>query len=155
MARAARARRITRLGLRARFTIAFAVGGLVLSALLAAVTYGLVRENIVRQRETSATRQVYLNARFIRDILRTAGANPTDVLDGLQTPVHHSVVDMVALDDALTRLAESDPRASRIVELKFFGGLSIEETAVGLWIGHATVERDCIMARAWLRQKLE
>jgi signal transduction histidine kinase len=86
MARAASARRITRLGLRARFTIAFALGGLVLSAILSVVTYGLVRENIVRQRETSATRQVYLNARFIRDSLRTAGANPTDLLDGLQTP---------------------------------------------------------------------
>lgn len=86
MARAARARRIARLGLRARFTIAFALGGLVLSAILSAVTYGLVRENIVRQRETSATRQVYLNARFIRDSLRTAGANATDLLDGLQTP---------------------------------------------------------------------
>lgn len=75
-----------RLGLRARFTIAFALGGLVLSALLAAVTYGLVRENIVRQRETSATRQVFLNANFIRDSLRTAGLQPVELLDGLQTP---------------------------------------------------------------------
>ena len=86
MARAARTRRIMRLGLRARFTIAFALGGLVLSALLAAVTYGLVRENIVRQRETSATRQVFLNANFIRDSLRTAGLQPSQLLDGLQTP---------------------------------------------------------------------
>src|SRR5688572_15948921 len=75
-----------RLGLRARFTIAFALGGLILSALLAAVTYGLVRENIVRQRETSATRQVFLNANFIRDSLRTAGLQPSQLLDGLQTP---------------------------------------------------------------------
>ena len=75
-----------RLGLRARFTIAFALGGLVLSALLAAVTYGLVRENIVRQRETSALRQVFLNANFIRDSLRTAGLQPSQLLDGLQTP---------------------------------------------------------------------
>ena len=86
MERAARTRRIMRLGLRARFTIAFALGGLVLSALLAAVTYGLVRENIVRQRETSATRQVFLNANFIRDSLRTAGLQPSQLLDGLQTP---------------------------------------------------------------------
>lgn len=86
MARAARTRRLMRLGLRARFTIAFALGGLLLSALLAAVTYGLVRENIVRQRETSATRQVFLNANFIRDSLRTAGLQPSQLLDGLQTP---------------------------------------------------------------------
>lgn len=81
-----------RLGLRARFTVAFALGGLVLSMLLAAVTYGLVRENILRQRETSATRQVYLNAGFIRDSLRTAGANPSALLDGLQTPFGASPV---------------------------------------------------------------
>src|SRR3954454_14794055 len=92
MARAARTRRIMRLGLRARFTIAFALGGLVLSALLAAVTYGLVRENIVRQRETSATRQVFLNANFIRDSLRTAGLQPSRLLDGLQTPTGASPI---------------------------------------------------------------
>ena len=92
MPRAAAARRITRLGLRARFTVAFAVGGLVLSAILAAVTFGLVRENIVRQRETSATSQVYSNARFLRDSLRTAGANPSVLLDGLQTPTGASPV---------------------------------------------------------------
>jgi signal transduction histidine kinase len=81
-----------RLGLRARFTIAFAVGGFVLSVLLAAVTYGLVRENIVRQRETNAIRSVYLNANFIRDSLRTAGLSPADLLDGLQTPTGASPV---------------------------------------------------------------
>jgi two-component system sensor histidine kinase MtrB len=86
MARRPNPRRIMRLGLRARFTIAFALGGLVLSALLATVTYGLVRENIVRQREASATRQVYSNARFIRDSLRTAGVNPAETLEGLETP---------------------------------------------------------------------
>jgi len=75
-----------RLGLRARFTIAFALGGLLLSVLLAIVTYGLARENLVRQRETSATRQVYSNARFIRDSLRTAGVNPAQTLEGLETP---------------------------------------------------------------------
>jgi len=84
--RAERARRIFRLGLRARFTVAFALGGLVLSALLASVTFGLARENIVRQRESSAQRQLFLDARVIRDSLRTAGVNPVDLLEGLQTP---------------------------------------------------------------------
>lgn len=92
MARRANPRRIMRLGLRARFTIAFALGGLVLSALLASVTYGLVRENLVRQRETSATRQVYSNARFIRDQLRTAGVNPSETLDFLEAPFGASPV---------------------------------------------------------------
>ena len=64
-------------------------------------------------------------------------------------------LDLLALHDALEELAKVDPQQSRIVELKFFGGLSIEETAEVLGIGHATVERDWKMARAWLRRKLE
>jgi RNA polymerase sigma factor (TIGR02999 family) len=64
-------------------------------------------------------------------------------------------LDVLALHEALEELATIDPQQSRIVELKFFGGLSIEETAEVLGIGHATVERDWKMARAWLRRKLE
>ena len=65
------------------------------------------------------------------------------------------VLDLLALHEALHELAVIDPQQERIVELKFFGGLSIEETAEVLGIGHATVERDWKMARAWLRRKLE
>ncbi len=61
----------------------------------------------------------------------------------------------LALHEALNELAKMDPQQGRIVELKFFGGLSIEETAEVMGIGHATVERDWKMARAWLRRKLE
>jgi len=64
-------------------------------------------------------------------------------------------IDLLALNEALEELAVIDPQQARIVELKFFGGLSIEETAEVLGIGHATVERDWKMARAWLRRKLE
>lgn len=64
-------------------------------------------------------------------------------------------LDLLALHEALKELAVIDPRQERIVELKFFGGLSIEETAEVLGIGHATVGRDWKMARAWLRRKLE
>lgn len=63
-------------------------------------------------------------------------------------------LDLLALHESLNELAEFDPQQSRIVELKFFGGLSIEETAEVLGVGHATVERDWKMARAWLRSKL-
>src|SRR5918992_2034177 len=63
-------------------------------------------------------------------------------------------IDLLALHEALNELSEVDPQQGRIVELKFFGGLSIEETAEVLGIGHATVERDWKMARAWLRIKL-
>ncbi|MEP6706414.1 MAG: sigma-70 family RNA polymerase sigma factor [Pyrinomonadaceae bacterium] len=64
-------------------------------------------------------------------------------------------LDVLALHEALEELATIDPQQSRIVELKFFGGLSIEETAEVMKLGHATVERDWKMARAWLRRKLE
>jgi RNA polymerase sigma factor (TIGR02999 family) len=66
-----------------------------------------------------------------------------------------SDLDVVALHEALEELATLDPQQERIVELKFFGGLSIEETAEVLGVGHATVERDWKLARAWLRRKLE
>ena len=64
-------------------------------------------------------------------------------------------MDLLALNEALDQLAKMDAQQSRIVELKFFGGLSIEETAEVLGIGHATVERDWKMARAWLRRQLQ
>jgi RNA polymerase sigma-70 factor (ECF subfamily) len=64
-------------------------------------------------------------------------------------------VDLLALNEALDELAKMDSQQSRIVELKFFGGLSIEETAEVLGVGHATVEREWKSARAWLRRRLE
>ena len=64
-------------------------------------------------------------------------------------------LDVLALHEALEELATVDPQQARIVELKFFGGLSIEETAVVMDLGHATVERDWKMARAWLRRQLD
>jgi RNA polymerase sigma factor (TIGR02999 family) len=63
--------------------------------------------------------------------------------------------DLMAVHDALNELAVIDPQQSRIVELRFFGGLSIEETAVVVGVGHATVERDWKLARAWLRRRLD
>lgn len=58
--------------------------------------------------------------------------------------------DLVALDDGLNALAEVDPRKSRAIELRFFGGLSIEEAALVLDVSPETVKRDCRLAKAWL-----
>ena len=69
--------------------------------------------------------------------------------------VQQPEVDLLALNEALEELKALDTQQERIVELRFFGGLSIEETAEVLGVGHATVERDWKMARAWLRRKLE
>jgi RNA polymerase sigma factor (TIGR02999 family) len=65
-----------------------------------------------------------------------------------------SDVDLVALDDALNALADIKPGHSRVVELRFFGGLTIEETAEVLGTSHATVERDWAFARSWLRREM-
>lgn len=64
-------------------------------------------------------------------------------------------IDLVALDEALTRLAALDPEQARLVELRYFGGLSIEETADAMDVSPATVKREWAMARAWLKQALE
>ena len=64
-------------------------------------------------------------------------------------------LDLLALDDALNRLAELDSQQSKLIELRFFGGLSIEETAVILNISPATVKREWTTARAWLQREMK
>ena len=63
-------------------------------------------------------------------------------------------VDIVALDEALERLAAIDPQQSRVVELKFFSGMSVEETAEVLGVSTRTVKRDWNVAKAWLRREI-
>ena len=63
-------------------------------------------------------------------------------------------MDIIALDDALNTLAALDSRQSRIVELRFFAGLSLEETSEVMGIGTATVQRDWTAARAWLHREI-
>lgn len=62
--------------------------------------------------------------------------------------------ELVALDEALNRLAEIDPRKGRVVEMRYFGGLSVEETAQVLGISPDTVMRDWRLAKTWLRREL-
>jgi RNA polymerase sigma-70 factor, ECF subfamily len=73
-----------------------------------------------------------------------------DALVGVRTPG----VDVVALDEALACLSEADPRKGRVVELRYFGGLSVEETAEALRISPETAKRDWKMAKAWLLREL-
>ena len=63
-------------------------------------------------------------------------------------------MNLVALDEALTKLAEMDQRKSRVVELKYFGGLTAEEAAEVLGVSEATVRHDWSMAKAWLRREI-
>jgi RNA polymerase sigma factor (sigma-70 family) len=62
--------------------------------------------------------------------------------------------DLVALDDALKSLAAIDPRKGHVVEMRFFGGLSIKETAEILKVSEETVQRDWRLAKSWLRREL-
>jgi RNA polymerase sigma factor (TIGR02999 family) len=74
--------------------------------------------------------------------------------DGLETS-EKEAVDVIALDDALTALSEFDPQQSKIVELRFFGGLTVEETAEVLEISPATVKREWRIAKAWIARELQ
>jgi len=69
-------------------------------------------------------------------------------------PAKQRKLDVVALDDALNELSRMNPEHGRIVELRFFAGLSIEETAQAMGISPATVKRDWAVARAWLYREL-
>ena len=64
-------------------------------------------------------------------------------------------IDVLALDEALTRLAAFDPEQARIIELRYFGGLTLEEAAEAAGVSLATVKRQFAMARAWLKRALE
>ena len=81
------------------------------------------------------------------------GAQQVD-LDEAMVVWRDRAAEVVALDEALTSLAELDPRKGRVVELRFFGGLSIEETAEILGVSPGTVMRDWTLAKAWLQREM-
>jgi RNA polymerase sigma factor (TIGR02999 family) len=85
---------------------------------------------------------------------RGAGAPRLSLDPEIALPQKHEM-DLVALDDALNKLAELDAEQSRLIELRFFGGLSIEETAVVMEISPATVKREWATARAWLKREID
>lgn len=75
-------------------------------------------------------------------------------LDDVNVAAKGQDLDVVALDEALDRLAQIDEQQSRVVELRFFSGLSVEETAEVMGISKSTVKRDWSMAKAWLHREL-
>ena len=75
-------------------------------------------------------------------------------LDGIDVPATEPTADVLEVDAALERLAADDPRKARVVELRFFGGLSAEETAEALGVSVRTVHGDWAFARAWLYRYL-
>src|SRR5688572_15491046 len=85
---------------------------------------------------------------------RGGGAFKISLDDGSIDVSDERAAELVALDEALKRLAEEDPQKARIVELRYFGGLSIEETAEVLGIGTATVIRHWRIVKAWLYREI-
>ena len=98
-------------------------------------------------------RRILVDHARSRKLLKRGGASPHVVFDEELVPSERST-DLIALDDALAVLAEKDPRKSQVVELRFFGGLSIEEVADALHISRETVLRDWRFAKAWLTREL-
>jgi RNA polymerase sigma factor (TIGR02999 family) len=85
---------------------------------------------------------------------RGSGATRLTLDPGIATPSQSPDVDLLALDEALDRLAKLDSQQSQIIELRYFGGLSIEDTAQFLGISPATVKRSWASARAWLLREM-
>jgi RNA polymerase sigma factor (TIGR02999 family) len=100
-------------------------------------------------------RQILIERARARDAAKRGGGAPrVTLVEGLVGGGGPSF-DLLAVDEALERLAAIDPEQARLVELRFFGGLTIEETAEAMNISPATVKRHWTMARAWLARELE
>jgi RNA polymerase sigma factor (TIGR02999 family) len=99
-------------------------------------------------------RRILVNHARDRHAAKRGGHATRVTLDDSVSWAGERDIDLVALDDALVALAAHGPRQARIVELRFFGGLGIEETAEVLGISPATVKREWSVAKAWLRREL-
>ena len=104
-----------------------------------------------------AMRHVLVSYARQRGALKRGGAGRDVRLDDAPPDALFSddvATDVLGLNDALARFAELDPRASRVVEMRVFAGLTLDETAEALGVSEATVTRDWRRARAWLRREL-
>ena len=100
-------------------------------------------------------RRILVDAARARAKLKRGGDAIHLSLDDVMDMPREPGADLLALDDALTRLAAFDERKSKVVELRFFGGMSVEETAEVLGISAITVMRDWGLAKVWLLRELE
>ena len=121
--------------------------------------------DVDRMTVTSRTHFFAMSARLMRQILvdharrrradkRGGGATVIGLDEVAPVAAQTSRVDVLALDEALDALSSFDARQCRVVELRFFAGLNIPETADALGVSSATVEREWVMAKAWLHRRL-
>jgi RNA polymerase sigma-70 factor (ECF subfamily) len=100
-------------------------------------------------------RQILIERARARHAQKRGGQRARATLDDALMAGGERSIDLLALDEALERLAAMDPEQARLIELRFFGGLTIEETAEAMDISPATVKRHWLVARAWLARELE
>jgi RNA polymerase sigma-70 factor, ECF subfamily len=100
-------------------------------------------------------RQVLVEYARARSADKRGGGEQKYSLDEELTFSDEKAAELVALDDALVALAKFDERKVRIIELRYFGGLSLEETAAALGLSIATIGHETRLARAWLRREME
>jgi RNA polymerase sigma-70 factor, ECF subfamily len=135
-------------------------------------TTGLVNEAYLRLadladlKEGEKTRFFAIMSRTMRRVLvdharsrlrlkRGAGVEPVPLEDAQGILSDAEAEELIALDEAVTRLEQMNPRGSEVVQHRFFGGLTLEETADVLGVSAKTVQRDWLVARAWLRKEVE
>jgi len=99
-------------------------------------------------------RRILVNAALSRGYQKRGGGARRVTLDEGLAVSDEKAPDLVALDEALTALAVTEPRKAQVVELRFFGGLSVEETAVALHVSAVTVMRDWRLAKLWLLREM-
>ena len=99
-------------------------------------------------------RRILVDAARSRGYQKRGGGMTIVALEESLVVSHEPGEDLVALDEALTALAAVDPRKSQVVEMRFFGGLSLEETAEALHVSRDTIKRDWKMAKLWLLREL-
>lgn|SRR3982751_1966418 len=101
-----------------------------------------------------AMRRILVDHAKARHRSKRGGSEEAVSLNEELLPTEEPNVDLIALDEALSRLAKLDPQQERIVEMRYFAGLSLEETAAVLDISRATAARDWAVAKAWLHREL-
>jgi RNA polymerase sigma factor (TIGR02999 family) len=99
-------------------------------------------------------RQILIERARARGAVKRGGGGARITLDEALIGGEDRSIDLLALDEALERLAAIDPEQARLVELRFFGGLTVEETADAMDISPATVKRHWTIAKAWLAREL-
>src|SRR4051794_10251641 len=99
-------------------------------------------------------RNILLDAARARVAAKRGGNSPVVSFDEIPDIGARRGRELIALDDALTALAAVDPRRAEVIELRFFGGLGVEETAAVLKVSPETIMRDARVARAWLKREL-